>query len=311
MKHLLSVLDLTFNEIIHLLNRAEAMKRIVLGTGGTNILKHKIMASIFYEPSTRTCCSFQAAMLRMGGSVINLPIDQSSVQKGETLEDTIQTMCCYSDVIVMRHPQKNAVAEAAKVATKPLINAGDGIGEHPTQALLDLYTIQSELGKIGSYPNHLSKMTITFLGDLKNSRTIHSLVKLLVHFPGIEFIYVSPEGLHMPEEIIEYLQRHNIKQHDNIVLEDAVQNTDVLYVTRIQKERFPSIESYEKVLDTYCVNTETMKNAKQNMIVMHPLPRLKEISREIDCDPRCAYFRQMEYGVYMRMAILEKILANS
>jgi aspartate carbamoyltransferase len=308
MKHLLSVLDLTFLEITHLLNRAEAMKQIVKTTGGTNILKHKIMASIFYEPSTRTCCSFQAAMLRMGGSIINVNVDQSSVQKGESLEDTIQTLSCYSDVIVLRHPQKHAVAQAAKVATKPLLNAGNGIGEHPTQALLDLYTIQSELGTIGTISPNKPPMKITFLGDLKNSRTIHSLVKLLVHFPGIEFIYISPEGLYMPEEIMEYVQTHNIKQQHNIVLEDAIKITDVLYVTRIQKERFESLDTYEKVLNTYCINAETMKNAKKDMIVMHPLPRLNEISTDIDDDPRSAYFRQMEYGVYMRMAILEKIL---
>jgi carbamoyl-phosphate synthase/aspartate carbamoyltransferase/dihydroorotase len=308
MKHFLSAFDLKFHDIIHLLNRAEAMKHIVKESGATNILKNKIMASIFYEPSTRTCCSFQAAMLRMGGSVINVNVDQSSVQKGETLEDTIQTMSCYSDVIVMRHPQKHAVAEAAKVATKPLINAGDGIGEHPTQALLDLYTIQSELGKIGSYPNHKTKMTITMLGDLKNSRTVHSLVKLLVHFPGIVFIYICPEGLFMPGEITQYVQSYGIKQHENIELEDAIKTTDVLYVTRIQKERFASLEEYEKVVNTYCVNAEIMKSAKKDMIVMHPLPRLKEISIDIDKDPRAAYFRQMENGVYMRMAILEKIL---
>lgn len=308
MKHFLSVFDLKFPDIIHLLNRAEAMKQIVNARGCTNILKNKIMASIFYEPSTRTCCSFQSAMIRMGGSVINVNVDQSSVQKGESVEDTIQTMSCYSDVIVMRHPQKHAVSEAAKVATKPIINAGDGIGEHPTQALLDLYTIQSELGRIGSSNSKNGKMTITLLGDLKNSRTIHSLVKLLVHFPGIVFIYISPDGLYMPGDIVQYLQSLGIKQHENIVLEEAIKTTDVLYVTRIQKERFATLESYEKVVDSYCVNAEIMKSAKKDMIVMHPLPRLNEISTDIDNDPRSAYFRQMENGVYMRMAILEKIL---
>jgi carbamoyl-phosphate synthase / aspartate carbamoyltransferase / dihydroorotase len=306
MRHLLTVSSFALSDIIHLLARAEYMQDIVKTNGGSTRLKHKVMASIFYEPSTRTSCSFQAAMLRLGGSVINVNVEQSSIQKGETLEDTVQTMSCYSDVIVMRHPRKLAVAEAARVATKPLINAGDGVGEHPTQALLDLFTIQNELGRIGGD----EPMTITVVGDLKNGRTVHSLVKLLVLFPGIRLLYISPNGLSMPKDILEYVDSFDIEQRQDVSLEEAIKTTDVLYVTRIQKERFDSLDEYEKVIGSYCINAELMSLAKKDMIVMHPLPRLNEISTDIDADPRAAYFRQMENGMYMRMAILENLLCD-
>ena len=306
MRHLLTVSSFVLADIKHLLARAEYMQDIVKTNGGSSRLKHKVMASIFYEPSTRTSCSFQAAMLRLGGSVINVNVEQSSIQKGETLEDTVQTMSCYSDVIVMRHPRKLAVAEAARVATKPLINAGDGVGEHPTQALLDLFTIQNELGRIGGD----EPMTITVVGDLKNGRTVHSLVKLLVLFPGIRLLYISPNGLSMPKDILEYVDSFDIEQRQDVSLEEAIKTTDVLYVTRIQKERFDSLDEYEKVIGSYCINAELMSLAKKDMIVMHPLPRLNEISTDIDTDPRAAYFRQMENGMYMRMAILENLLCD-
>jgi len=256
-------------------------------------LKNRIMTTLFYEPSTRTSCSFQAAMLRLGGSVIPVPVDQSSVQKGESLQDTIRTLCCYSDVIVLRHPEKGSVLEATKVSTKPILNAGDGTGEHPTQALLDLFTIQQELGRVKHF-------TITFTGDLTHGRTVHSLVRLLVHFPNIKVLYASL--FPMPPDIVDFVASHGIEQRVT-TLEEALPETDVLYVTRIQKERF----TFSGTIP--CIDAECMKRAKQKMIVMHPLPRNEELSTDMDEDPRSVYFKQMEYGMYMRMAILEYYLS--
>lgn len=287
--HLLTVSDLSLSYIIKLLDRASYMK-----TYKGDMMKHKILTTIFYEPSTRTSCSFQAAMLKLGGSVINVNVDQSSIKKGESLEDTIRTMSCYSDCIVIRHPNKSFVTEASKVSSKPIINAGDGDGEHPTQALLDLFTIQNELGRIES-------MTITIVGDLKYGRTVHSLVKLLTFFNNIKLIYISPKELSMPDEIIQYV---SLEQRTDLSIEEAIKITDVLYVTRIQKERFDSN------IEPIVINANLMKLAKKNMIVMHPLPRLTELSTDMDSDPRSAYFRQMENGMYMRMAILENMLMD-
>lgn len=307
MNQLLSVLDINLSTVTLLLHKARQMKDLVKSKGGLSILKNKVLTSLFYEPSTRTSCSFQAAMLRLGGSVINVDVGNSSMQKGETLEDTIQTVSCYSDIIVMRHPEKNSVTESAKISDKPFINAGDGTGEHPTQALLDLYTIQSEIGQIGK--NKFGQnMNITFVGDLKHSRTVHSLVKLLTYFPDVIITYISPDGLSMPEEIVEFVNLRGLEQRTGVLLEEAIKETDVLYVTRIQKERFATEEEYRKVVGSYCIDTELMKLAKKKMIVMHPLPRLDEIDRAVDNDPRAAYFRQMENGMYMRMAILECML---
>jgi len=284
--HFLSI-NLDKYTILDLLQKAYEMK-----SRKDKPLKDRILCTLFYEPSTRTSCSFQAAMLRLGGSVINVPVEQSSVQKGETLQDTIRTLCCYCDAIVLRHPQKGAVLEASKVATKPILNAGDGTGEHPTQALLDLYTIQVEMGI-------LLGLTVTFMGDLTHGRTVHSLVRLLVHF-HVKLIYVS--AFPLPPELIEYVASFGIEQR-SATLEEALPETDVLYVTRIQKERFQFQGTVE------CVNAEKMKLAKKKMIVMHPLPRNEELSTDMDNDPRSVYFKQMEYGMYMRMAILEYYLS--
>jgi aspartate carbamoyltransferase len=281
-------MDLSKTTILHLLQRASQMKYIT-----NEPLKHHTMTTLFYEPSTRTSCSFQAAMLRLGGSVIPVPVDQSSIKKGESLQDTIRTLCCYSDLIVLRHPEKGAVLEASKVSTKPLLNAGDGTGEHPTQALLDLYTIQTELGRVND-------LTITFMGDLTHGRTVHSLVRLFVHFPNIKVIYAS--SFPMTSEVVEYVGSFGIEQRV-CSLEDALPETDVLYVTRIQKERFQFSGT------TQCINAEKMKLAKEKMIVMHPLPRNEELSTDMDDDLRSVYFKQMEYGMYMRMAILEYYLS--
>ena len=282
-------MNLPTTTILYLLRRASEMRDIT-----HKPLKDRIMTSLFYEPSTRTSCSFQAAMLRLGGSVISVPVDQSSVQKGETLKDTIRTLCCYSDIIVLRHPEKGAALEAASVSTKPILNAGDGTGEHPSQALLDLFTIQQELGRVKNF-------TITFMGDLTHGRTVHSLARSLVHFPNITILYAS--AFPMPLEITEFVASHGIEQRVT-TLEEALPMTDVLYVTRIQKERF----AFTGIPD--CINAEKMKQAKKNMIVMHPLPRNEELSTDMDDDPRSVYFKQMEHGLHMRMAILEYYLTT-
>jgi aspartate carbamoyltransferase len=244
-------------------------------------------------------------MLTLGGSVISLTDKYSSVEKGETLEDTIRSLGCYADAIVLRHPLKGSAKLAASVSTVPIINAGDGNGEHPTQALLDIYTIHSELVSLEGERDY--DLTITFLGDLKNSRTIHSLIRFLCLFPKMKFIYISPVGLEMPVEISEFVGSKNIEQVVGMSLEEAIKITDVLYVTRIQKERFTDINSYNSI-SQYCVDAKVLTGAKEKMIIMHPLPRNQEIAVEVDKDPRAAYFKQMKNGVYMRMAILARLL---
>lgn len=303
--HVIAVSNISKGFLDKLLEHAKDMHHLVKARGGDDRLKGKILAALFYEPSTRTSCSFQAAMQRLGGSVICVNEKDSSAQKGETIEDTVQTLSCYCDAIVIRNPMKGSALLAASVATKPVINAGDGTGEHPTQALLDIFTIQSELGIIGSI-NPLKPMIVTVVGDLKHGRTVHSLVKLLCLFAGIKIQYVSPESLAMPDEIINELKDKGLDQ-DVVSLDEAILNSDVLYVTRIQKERFATLEEYEKVAGYYVIDAKLMEKAKVNMIVMHPLPRNAEIAKDVDKDPRAAYFRQMENGMYMRMALLDLI----
>lgn len=283
---------------------AHEMRVMVERIGTFDLLKGKILANLFYEPSTRTSASFTAAMERLGGSVI--PINQvtfSSVSKGESLPDTVRTLECYADVIVLRHPEVGSAALAAKHARKPVLNAGDGIGEHPTQALLDTLTIKEELG-------HIDGLTVTMLGDLKNGRTIHSLARLLSLYK-VKLNYVAPDILRMPEELIAELNAKGVDQVEAPSLDAVLPETDVLYVTRVQKERFVDLADYEKVAGAYVIGTEVMKNAKERMIVMHPLPRVTEISMEFDDDPRAAYFRQMEYGLYVRMALLAMVLGKA
>jgi aspartate carbamoyltransferase len=243
-------------------------------------------------------------MERLGGSVI--PINEvrySSVSKGESLPDTVRTLECYADVIVLRHPEVGASALAAKYARKPIINAGDGIGEHPTQALLDLFTILEELRRIDG-------LTVTMLGDLKYGRTVHSLSRLLSLYQ-VRLNYVSPAILRMPAELIEEVGRRGIPQAEHGQLEPVLAETDVLYVTRVQKERFDELDAYERVKGIFVITPETMRKAKDQMIVMHPLPRVGEIAMEVDDDPRAAYFRQMEYGLYVRMALLALVLGKA
>ncbi|MEE4607851.1 MAG: aspartate carbamoyltransferase [Desulfobacteraceae bacterium] len=301
---ILSVKQFTKPDLEYIFGVAHEMSEMVARIGTFDLLKGKILANLFYEPSTRTSSSFTSAMERLGGSVI--PINEvrySSVSKGETLADTVRTLECYADVIVLRHPEVGASALAAKYARKPIINAGDGVGEHPTQALLDLFTIVEELGEVDG-------LSITLLGDLKYGRTVHSLARLLSLY-NVRINYVSPEILRMPPEIIAELEAKGIPQAEHNSLEPVLEETDVLYVTRVQKERFEDLEAYESVRGAFIITPETLQQAKDRMIVMHPLPRVGEISMEVDDDPRAAYFRQMEYGLYVRMALLAMVLGKA
>lgn len=303
-KDILSVKQFNRTDLEYIFGVAHEMREMVARVGTFDLLKGKILANLFYEPSTRTSSSFTSAMERLGGSVI--PINEvrySSVSKGESLPDTVRTLECYADVIVLRHPEVGASALAAQYARKPIINAGDGIGEHPTQALLDLLTITEELGVVDG-------LTVTMLGDLKYGRTVHSLARLLSLYQ-VKLHYVSPDILRMPPEIIAELNEKGIPQEEHRTLEDVLSETDVLYVTRVQKERFADLEDYDRVKGAYVITPEVMTAAKEKMIVMHPLPRVGEISMELDDDPRAAYFRQMEYGLYVRMALLAMVLGKA
>ena len=303
-RDILSVLQFGRDDLTHIFGVADEMRAMVERVGTFDLLKGKILANLFYEPSTRTSSSFTSAMERLGGSVI--PINEvrySSVSKGESLPDTVRSLECYADVIVLRHPEVGASALAARYARKPIINAGDGIGEHPTQALLDLFTVLEELGRIDG-------LTLTMLGDLKYGRTVHSLARLLSLY-DVRLHYVSPEILRMPPELTEELRSRGLPQDEHRSLEGVLPETDVLYVTRVQKERFEDPELYERVKGAYVITPETMARAKEHMIVMHPLPRVGEIAMEVDDDPRAAYFRQMEYGLYVRMALLAMVLGKA
>jgi aspartate carbamoyltransferase len=303
-KDVLSVRQFSREDLSYIFGVAHEMREMVTRVGTFDLLKGKILANLFYEPSTRTSSSFTSAMERLGGSVI--PINEvrySSVSKGESLEDTVRTLECYADVIVLRHPEVGASARAARYARKPIINAGDGVGEHPTQALLDLFTIVEELGKVDG-------LTVTMLGDLKYGRTVHSLARLLSLY-NVRLNYVAPEILRMPPEIIHELQEQGLPQAEHASLEPVLAATDVLYVTRVQKERFENPADYDNVKDAFVIDAETMRRAKERMIVMHPLPRVNEISMDVDDDPRAAYFRQMEYGLYVRMALLAMVLGKA
>jgi aspartate carbamoyltransferase len=305
-KDIISVKQFGRDDLEYIFGVAHEMRGMVERVGTFDLLKGKILANLFYEPSTRTSSSFTAAMERLGGSVIPInEVKYSSVSKGESLPDTIRTLECYADVIVLRHPETGSAAIAAKAARKPVINAGDGVGEHPTQALLDTFTIFEELSS-GS----VDGMTVTMLGDLKYGRTVHSLARLLSLF-NVRINYVSPEILRMPKEVMDEVNEKRIPQAEFNSLEKALPETDVLYVTRVQKERFEDPADYEKVKGAYVIDPEIMKAAKQEMIVMHPLPRVGEISPDFDDDPRAAYFRQMEYGLYVRMALLAMVLGKA
>jgi aspartate carbamoyltransferase catalytic subunit len=302
---IISVSQFTRESLDYIFSVAQEMRAIVKRAGATDLLKGTVLACLFYEPSTRTSSSFIAAMSRLGGSVI--PITQgvqfSSVSKGESLPDTIRTLEQYADVIVLRHPEVGASGVAAKYARKPIINAGDGIGEHPTQALLDLFTIKEELG-------HIDGLSIAMVGDLKYGRTVHSLTRLLCLY-DVELSFVSPEILRLPLDIMNQVRAHNLPVRETYDVADVIETVDVLYVTRVQKERFADLSEYEEVKRCYEITPELMEKAKEKMIVMHPLPRVGEIHYAVDDDPRAAYFRQMENGMYIRMALLAAVLGKA
>jgi len=303
-KDIISVKQFTKEDLEYVFEVAHEMRVMVERIGTFDLLKGKILANLFYEPSTRTASSFTAAMERLGGSVIPInEVKYSSVAKGESLPDTVRSLECYSDVIVLRHPEVGASELAAKYASKPIINGGDGVGEHPTQALLDLFTIFEEQDEVNG-------LTVTMLGDLKNGRTVHSLSRLLSLYE-VRLNYVSPDILRMPPEIVGELDEKGIPQREFTSLEEPLPETDVLYATRVQKERFEDPEEYEKVKGSYIITPQTMEAAKEDMTLMHPLPRVGEISMELDDDPRAAYFRQMEYGMYVRMALLAMVLGKA
>ncbi len=304
-KNILSVRQFTRTDLEYIFSVAHEMRVMVERIGTFDLLKGKILANLFYEPSTRTFASFMAAMQRLGGAVIPISeVRYSSVAKGESLPDTVRTLAAYADVIVLRHPEVGSSALAAEFAGKPVINAGDGVGEHPTQALLDVFTIREELGR-------LDNLTVTMLGDLKFGRTVHSLARLLTRFNQIRLNYISPEVLRMPQEVIDEVGEKKLPQKESLILDEVLPETDVLYVTRVQRERFNNLEDYEKVKDAYVINPKILEKAKERMIIMHPLPRVNEIAMEVDKDPRAAYFRQMEYGLYVRMALLAMVLGKA
>ena len=267
-----------------------------------DILKGKILASLFFEPSTRTRLSFESAMEKLGGSVISTTgVTFSSMAKGETLEDTIKTIERYADVIVIRHPERGSARIAMGASAKPVINAGDGSGEHPTQALLDFYTIKKEKGNIDG-------LNIAMIGDLKYGRTIHSLLILLSKYKNINFYLVSPNQLKIPKKYIEILKNKGLKIKETNNMDKVLLEADVLYVTRIQKERFDKESDYEKLKNSFILDKKLLERAKADMIIMHPLPRVNEVSVDVDNDSRAKYFEQVENGLYIRMALFALVL---
>ena len=301
MRHLMSPLDFSVEELDKLLDLAEDIeadpkKYAHAGDG-------KKLATLFYEPSTRTRLSHEAAMLNLGGSIMGFSsADSSSAAKGESVSDTIRTISCYADICAMRHPKEGAPMVACQHSSIPVINAGDGGHQHPTQTLTDLMTIRSLKG-------HLGNMTIGLCGDLKFGRTVHSLIHALVRYPGMKFVLISPEELRLPGYIRhDVLEKNQVPYEEVVRLEEAIPNLDLLYMTRVQKERFFNEEDYVRMKDFYILDAKKMKLAKDDMYVLHPLPRVNEISTEVDSDPRAAYFKQMQYGVYVRMALILTLL---
>mgnify|MGYP006073535833 FL=1 len=301
MRHLMSPLDFSVEELDKLLDLAEDIeadpKKYAHACDG------KKLATLFYEPSTRTRLSHEAAMLNLGGSIRGFSsADSSSAAKGESVSDTIRTISCYADICAMRHPKEGAPMVACQHSSIPVINAGDGGHQHPTQTLTDLMTIRSLKG-------HLGNMTIGLCGDLKFGRTVHSLIHALVRYPGMKFVLISPEELRLPGYIRhDVLEKNHVPYEEVVRLEEAIPNLDLLYMTRVQKERFFNEEDYVRMKDFYILDAKKMKLARDDMYVLHPLPRVNEISTEVDSDPRAAYFKQMQYGVYVRMALILTLL---
>lgn len=301
MRHLMSPLDFSVDELDKLLDLANDIEKYPQKYA--HACEGKKLATCFYEPSTRTRLSFEAAMLNLGGSVLGFAsADSSSAAKGESVSDTIRIISCYADICAMRHPKEGAPLVASQKSRIPVINAGDGGHQHPTQTLTDLLTIRSLKGR-------LSNMTIGLCGDLKFGRTVHSLINALIRYPGIKFVLISPEELKIPSYIREdVLRANNIPFEEVERLEDAMPDLDILYMTRVQKERFFNEEDYVRLKNFYILTKAKMDLAKDDMLVLHPLPRVNEISVEVDDDPRAAYFRQAQYGVYVRMALILTLL---
>ena len=301
MRHLLSPLDFSTQELEQLMDVADDI--IANPAKYAESCKGKKLATLFYEPSTRTRLSFESAMLNLGGSILGFSsADSSSAAKGESVSDTIRTVSCYADICAMRHPKEGSAFVASRKSAIPVINAGDGGHQHPTQTLTDLMTIRSLKG-------HLNNLTIGLCGDLKFGRTVHSLINALVRYDNVKFVLISPNELRIPDYIREdVIKANNIPFEEVSQLEDALPELDILYMTRVQRERFFNEEEYIRMKDCYILNAEKMKLAKDDMFVLHPLPRVNEISTEVDDDPRAAYFRQVQYGVYIRMALILKLL---
>ena len=301
MRHLMSPLDFTVDELYELLDLANDIE--ANPEKYAHACAGKKLATLFFEPSTRTRLSHEAAMLNLGGSILGFSsADSSSAAKGETVSDTVQTVACYADIIAMRHPKEGAPMVASRNSAVPIINAGDGGHHHPTQTLTDLLTIRSLKGR-------LDNLTIGLCGDLKFGRTVHSLIEALVRYHNIKFVLISPEELRIPSYIRnDVLDRHDVPYAEVERLEDALPELDILYMTRVQKERFFNEEDYIRMKDFYILDANKMELAKDDMFVLHPLPRVNEIAVEVDKDPRAAYFRQVQYGVYVRMALILTLL---
>ncbi|MGF0032949.1 aspartate carbamoyltransferase [Bariatricus sp. SGI.154] len=301
MRHLMSPLDFTVEELDKLMDLAVDIE--ANPSKYAHACEGKKLATLFYEPSTRTRLSHEAAMFNLGGNVMGFSsADSSSAAKGESVSDTIRMISCYADICAMRHPKEGAPMVACQHSSIPVINAGDGGHQHPTQTLTDLLTIRSLKG-------HLDNMTIGLCGDLKFGRTVHSLIHALVRYPGIKFILISPEELRLPSYIrSDVLDSGNIPYEEVVRLEEALPHLDLLYMTRVQKERFFNEEDYVRMKDFYILDAKKMELASKDMYVLHPLPRVNEISVEVDKDPRAAYFKQSQYGVYIRMALILTLL---
>ena len=297
-RNLIRPADFTVEEIYEIL---ELGQRIMKNPEKfIHVCDGKLMATLFFEPSTRTRLSFESAMNRLGGRIVGFSDPgASSTTKGETLQDTIKIVSNYVDIIAMRHPVAGAADEAIKTASVPLINAGDGGNQHPTQTLTDLLTILSLKGTLEGHK-------IGLCGDLKYGRTVHSLVKAMSRYTGTEFVFIAPEELKMPDSVKESIKGHEFSETTD--LESSIADLDILYMTRVQRERFDDIEEYERLKDTYVLDREKMKNAKEDMIVLHPLPRVNEISTDVDDDKRAVYFEQAKFGMYVRMALIMKLL---
>ena len=301
MRHLMSPLDFTVEELDEILDLADDIE--ANPEKYAHACDGKKLATLFYEPSTRTRLSHEAAMLNLGGSILGFSsADSSSAAKGESVSDTIRMISCYADICAMRHPKEGAPMVACRHSSIPVINAGDGGHQHPTQTLTDLLTIRSLKGR-------LDNLTIGLCGDLKFGRTVHSLIHALVRYPNIKFVLISPEELRLPSYIRkDVLDKQNVPYKEVVRMEEALPELDLLYITRVQKERFFNEDDYVRMKDFYILDAKKMELAPKDMLVLHPLPRVNEISVEVDKDPRAAYFKQVQYGVYVRMALILTLL---